>query len=142
LPSYGTHTHTHARARTHAHAHTLTHTHARTHARTRARTHTHTHTHTHCSHSCWSVGIIRHPVLAKKLIQELTNPSEHALHHQVTTARCLLFNGVVAEPARDELNREMIMLFHPNAHYLDIKRPPLTDRNPGWYVVTARNASR
>lgn len=52
---------------------------------------------------------------------------------EVSTARCLLGAGVTAESARDELNREMVLLFHPGALMFDMARPPRGHRDEGWY---------
>jgi hypothetical protein len=40
---------------------------------------------------------------------------------------------VIAEPARDELEREMILLFHASALMFAMKRPPAGHRDEGWY---------
>eukprot|EP00038_Savillea_parva_P025178 m.46544 g.46544 ORF g.46544 m.46544 type:complete len:896 (-) comp6779_c0_seq1:129-2816(-) len=52
---------------------------------------------------------------------------------EVSTAVCLLENGVIAEGARDERNREMILLFHASALLLNMKRPARGHRDEGWY---------
>jgi hypothetical protein len=52
---------------------------------------------------------------------------------ELSTAICLKTLGIVAEDTQDSLGEEGVMLFQPQAHWYDMKRPPLGHHTEGWF---------